>query len=165
VLTVTVNARQATLAIGKVKSNIDKRRPLLEAIGSRIVAYTRETINMQGRTGWKPLAASTQISTGRSKALTPLIPFIKYRVNNRYGVTVYFSKRPARWNLEMHERGFTSRAVKGVLMKAVRLGKFSSRKASVIPGRRVWPTVAVTEQITADLTRDWIINVTNRGWR
>jgi hypothetical protein len=148
-----------------LKSNIDLRRPLFELIGARLVAYTRETINMQGRTAWKPLAESTKKSTGRSKALTPLIPFIKYRVNNRSGVTVYFSKRPTGWNLSMHERGFTSRAVKGVFMKAPNLGKFMSRKASKIPARRVWPTATVTRAIVSDLSRDWLHSVARRSWK
>jgi len=140
---------------------------MLELIGARLVAFTRTTISMQGRNApWKPLAASTKKSTGRTKALITLIPFIRYRVNNRFGVTVYFSKRPTGWSLDMHERGFTSRAVpKGVIMRAKGLGLFSGRKASKIPARRVWPTVVQSNAIIRDVSTDWIRQVVRTSWR
>jgi len=167
VLQVKVNTRQLDLAINKVRSNMELRRPLLEKIGAALQQYTQQTIMMQGRNrAWAPLAPSTQISTGRTKALVTLIPFIRYRVNNRSGVTVYFSKRPKGWSLDAHERGFTSRAVPtNVFMKAKRLGGFSGRAASRVPGRKVWPTLAEIERTTRPLTRDWISDIVRKSWR
>lgn len=139
---------------------------MLELIGARLVAYTRTTISLQGRgRAWKGIAPSTALRTGRDKVLTPLIPYIRYRVNNRFGVTVYFSKRPTRWSLEMHEKGFTSREVKGKFMRAPHLGKFMSRKKSVIPGRRVWPTVIVVRQIVSEISSNWVRDTARRSWR
>lgn len=165
-LRITVDKRSVDLAIQRTRSNIEMRRPLLEKIGLELREYTRDTIRMQGRgAGWKPLADSTKKSTGRSKALMPFIPFIKYRVNNRSGVTVFFSKRPTGWSLEMHERGFSSPAVKGKFMKAARLGKFMSRKKSVIPARKVWPSLGVIQKISRRLTNDWLRDILRRTWR
>ena len=165
-LQITVNHKAVDLAINRLKTNLEQRRPLLENIGARIMGYTRNTIAMQGRgKGWKPLAESTKKSTGRSKALVTLIPFIRYRVNNRSGVTVYFSKKPKGWSLDMHERGFSSRAVKGKFMKAPRLGGFMSRKKSVIPARKVWPSAGTVKIIVADVTQSWLSSTVKRSWR
>lgn len=165
-LRVTVNKRAFDLSIKRIKSNLEMRRPMLELIGARLVAYTRQTISQQGRgRGWKKIAPSTALRTGRNKVLTPLIPFIKYRVNNRFGVTVYFSKRPKNWSLDMHEKGFTSPAVKGKFMRAPHLGKFMSRNKSIIPGRRIWPTARVVQQIVSEISGQWVRDVARRSWR
>lgn len=164
---ITVNAKQTTQAINRFKGSLEQRRGLLELIGTRLVAYTRETINMQGRgKSWKPLAASTKKSTGRDKALVTLIPFIKHRVNMRVGVTIYFSKRPRDWSIDVHESGFKSRAVpKGIKMKAKGLGMFSGRKASVIPARKIFPTLTETRAISRDITQDWVRDTSRKVWR
>lgn len=165
-LKITVNHRQVDLAIKKVRSNIELRRPLLKMIGAKLVGYTRQTIAMQGRgKAWAPLAPSTKKVTGRDKALITLIPAIKHRVNNRAGVTVYFAGRPSGWSIDMHERGFRSKAVKGKVMKVVRLGIFSSRVESVIPARKIFPTLAEIRSIAGPITNDWVRSIIRTNWK
>ena len=165
-LTITVNVTRVKRAIDGVRVTMRQRKNLLERIAIALETHTKNRISTQGFGEWAPLAKTTRIATGRRKALTPLIPHIKHRSNTGAGTaTVYFSGRPTNWSIEQHESGYTSPAVKGQFMKAKGLGGFSSRKASVVPARRIFPTIGEALAIADPITKAWVNKVILDNWR
>lgn len=152
-----VDFSKVNMAIGGVRASLRSKKSLLDSIGKALMEYTQTTITTQGRGTWAPLAKSTKLTTGRQKALITLRPYIRFRTNQSAGTaTVYFSKRPSGWTLEQHEKGFTSRPVNGVLMKARNIGFFNKRKASVVPPRKVFPSTGEASTISGPIVRAWV---------
>lgn len=164
---ISINYDDVRLSIARLNASMRDRKSLMDRIADALQAYTQDTIKTQGRGTWEPLAKSTRAATGRSKALTPLIPFIRGR-SSTDTATVYFSKRPRGWSLEQHQTGYTSPAVKGPKMKVkAKNGKpwhFSSRKESVVPARQVFPTPGKAQQIAMPLVYKWTEEVVKRSW-
>lgn len=153
-------------AVNGVRVNLRQRKVLLDEIGTGLMEYTKETITTQGRGSWAPLARTTRLVTGRRKALLPIRDQIRFRSNVSLGTaTVYFSGRPSNWSIEQHESGFTSPAVKGKMMKAKGLGKFSSRKESVVPPRKIFPTQEEATRISVPITERWVQKIIRQNWK
>jgi hypothetical protein len=160
---IKVNYKDVELSINRLKASMRDRKSLMDRIASALQLYTQDTIKTQGRGSWAPLAPSTKEATGRNKALTPLIPFIRGR-SSTDSATVYFSKRPSGWSIAQHESGYTSPAVKGPIMKTDKGVFFSKRKASVVPARKIFPTPGKAKQIAMPLVLKWTEEVIKRSW-
>jgi hypothetical protein len=162
---VSADIRKVNDWFNNVNSSMRDRKVLMDRIGGALQKYTQNRIKTQGEGTWPGLAPSTRERTGRSKALVTLIPFIKVR-SGAEAVTVYFSKRPKGWSLEQHERGYTSAAVKGPIMKMKKDGSkaafFSSRKESKVPARRVFPTDNEALRVAIPLVNDWTREIIRR---
>ena len=171
-LRVRVNLVNLRRSIAGSKKSLNQKETILDRVGRAVVRYTRQTITQQGRnTPWAPLAPSTRFFSGKHKALLALRPNIKHR-RSRAGVEVYFVPLSPKWTLSQHEMGFTSPAVrmpKGKSMKAgVARGNarfFKTRKASVIPGRRVWPSAPEVSRIAGQLFSEWVQQGFRKNWR
>jgi hypothetical protein len=156
------------------------RRQLLTRLTRAFRDATRNNISRQSGNGvsWKRLSNWTVAKTGRRKALITLRDRIKTQVNKNAGI-VYFEQDHPRWNLTMHHKGFTSRAVKGKRMSipirfpAINIAGrtrnlvstndalgsrlvITKRKASVIPPRPVWPEGKEAGQLVNKGLQDYL---------
>jgi hypothetical protein len=165
---ITVSDTGVQRLLSQVNSSMRDKSALMDRIGDAVLKHVKNRIRTGGFGSWVPLAQSTKEKTGRSKPQITLIPFIRVRTGAN-SATVYFSKRPTEWSQAMHERGFTSRAVRNTPMGYKKAGggkvKFRSRKKSVIPGRRITPTQEELDQIVMPIADAWLGAILRRQQR
>ena len=137
------------------------RRRMLRRIGRVLRDAVRRRFTTQGDGAWPSLSHWTRAKTSRRKALLPLRGRIHYRLVGDNQIEVFFDPPSTEWNIQMHHRGFRSRAVDNKRMviplkSPAILGVSGSRliiknrRTSVIPARRVWLTPEETRRTIED---------------
>lgn len=146
--------------IAIIKRAFENTRPMYAEIGRHVRDYIRQTITLQGRgRAWRPLSTWTKRRTGRYKALITLRPFFQYEASQAQAI-IYFDPPSNDWGIRGHHEGSVSPAVSGKLMVVPGRGggvlaAFHSRKAVVIPARRIWPTNQQGNELIRPIIERW----------
>jgi len=155
-ISITADARGVKRKVNALMRGLrpSGRRRVLRRIAGALRDKVRNRFSTQGDGTWAPLSDWTRARTGRRKALMPLQRRIKSRVEGDRA-EVYFDAPTDEWNIEMHNRGFKSKAVEDKRMVipmasggsiGVRGSRLiiKNRRMSVIPARRIWLTASET---------------------
>lgn len=168
--TIDVDGRQVRASIDRLIKHLNGSREVFEVVGRVLRDYTRETIELGGRSRpFAPLSWWTKKRTGRTKPLLTLRRYITYRAN-KDGAQVYFDAPSDEWDLNMHHYGYTIPARRGhplmvVPFKNGRAKFFRFAKAAKVPARKVWPTVKESEALVSKVVSDWLKAGAKSGWR
>lgn len=124
---------------------------LMRQYGQLMVRMVKENIRTQGDTfgsKWRPASKWIVAKKARHSVLLEAIPNVKFQAYSG-SVRVFFAS-PGEWSLTQHHQGFTvppsghreTFALRrpSVLGKKTNTFSFISRKPSVVPARRIWPT-------------------------
>lgn len=140
--------------------------PLFNESGRALRDFTQKRISTSDGGNWKPVSKWIRAKKNTTKALAGMQSRIKFK-SMPTQMELYFES-PGNWAISDHDKGFTvgatgkrvtiplrNPAALGLPSKALSFS-FISRRDSVVPARKVWPTDKEAEAILVPIVSRWV---------